>query len=1109
MKDAVTDIEISSDLINAQHYKIVFDRSSRSHETVLFLPSKGSSTSSVVSLNQQQGGVVTDDSQIMGSIINGTASSKSTLFFLEGRQNVIAASSVSASSFVETLPEFNPLFSVSAQSEAPAPLPDNINQDNSSNSEDETIPVVTPTQNSNNPPSSPTNETASETGNTPPPAAISSIPVAVSAALSASTIDNLAGGTLGDSFSAAQAGFFHNTDTVIGAAGNDTLTIDTGLVNITLGTGNYDNISSVETLILSDDQAHNIVIDDSYFSFGAGLENNALSIDASAAVNNGVTIDANNLTSSHSVSVTGGMGNDSFTGGAGDDSFTINWTANEQPDDFGNLQLWLDAADASTVIESGGLVSSWRDKSGFNRHMNEGNPVRQPEYATSAEGKPTLYFDGGDIMTGSGVSLDEEVTFIAVAQTYTTSGTRVLFNDILAGANQDFYVDINRSINGRQGHIWGDVITGTGSIALNTSNSYVLSQTRTGSTGNWLLEGRVNGADDFSNTTSVNPNGGGTNQLGGLFNPFIGHVQLWFGTISEIIVFDRALSASEQQRLELYLANKHGIAVDESVEALQDQVSGGGGYDSLKIISGAFKSHLGLSDTITSIESFDLSNNNAAHNITLTNAYYDNNGGVDGDIVTVNAAGNNTAILINAAALSSPHAINVLGTNATDTILGGAGSDTVSYSDATIGVTVNNTGREISNIERISGSSHNDTINGGLESQTLTGGDGDDVLHGNVDSENFNINDYTSTFAWYDAADTSTITDIAGEVTQWNDKSANGYHMQSAAGQRPGTNLSSMNGLNVITNASGERLLNTTITNFPYREITIIYTLKTNSSGKALTSYAAISSNDFLVVSNPNPSTNFIIGNNDSSGVGAAYLDNQSHIFSISWRSSDGLTESYLDNMLQGQYNHMAGYNIQKNGSLSIFGEQDAIGGGFDNTQDYVGDMAEYIILDSSVSTEDRQQIESYLADKWGIHYGGAVQDHDHISGEAGNDKITGGVGNDTLDGGSGNDTLIGGNNNDTLTGGAGTDIFSFKNSSGRDVITDFKDSSNIAGDQIHILSNINNSGITNWITLSANISQSGANTVIDLAPAAPGTHIITLTDVTATDLTAADFVFI
>jgi len=53
--------------------------------------------------------------------------------------------------------------------------------------------------------------------------------------------------------------------------------------------------------------------------------------------------------------------------------------------------------------------------------------------------------------------------------------------------------------------------------------------------------------------------------------------------------------------------------------------------------------------------------------------------------------------------------------------------------------------------------------------------------------------------AWYDAADTATITESGGFVSQWNDKSGNGYDVIQATGtNQPATNSRTQNNRNVI-----------------------------------------------------------------------------------------------------------------------------------------------------------------------------------------------------------------------------------------------------------------------------------------------------------------------
>lgn len=79
--------------------------------------------------------------------------------------------------------------------------------------------------------------------------------------------------------------------------------------------------------------------------------------------------------------------------------------------------LWLDAADASTITESGGTVSQWDDKSGSGNHLSNATAATQPIYSSSLfGGLPTLSF--------------------------TETGQEVLFNGSMTGfaSNNDFFI---------------------------------------------------------------------------------------------------------------------------------------------------------------------------------------------------------------------------------------------------------------------------------------------------------------------------------------------------------------------------------------------------------------------------------------------------------------------------------------------------------------------------------------------------------------------------------------------------------------------------------------------------------------------------------------------
>lgn len=61
------------------------------------------------------------------------------------------------------------------------------------------------------------------------------------------------------------------------------------------------------------------------------------------------------------------------------------------------LALWLDAADASTITLNGSTVSQWNDKSGNARHASQATAANQPTRTLNGlGGRTVLTFDGAD-----------------------------------------------------------------------------------------------------------------------------------------------------------------------------------------------------------------------------------------------------------------------------------------------------------------------------------------------------------------------------------------------------------------------------------------------------------------------------------------------------------------------------------------------------------------------------------------------------------------------------------------------------------------------------------------------------------------------------------------
>lgn len=64
-------------------------------------------------------------------------------------------------------------------------------------------------------------------------------------------------------------------------------------------------------------------------------------------------------------------------------------------------------------------------------------------------------------------------------------------------------------------------------------------------------------------------------------------------------------------------------------------------------------------------------------------------------------------------------------------------------------------------------------------------------------------------FGWWDASDTSTITHGVSNVSQWNDKSGNSFHvLQDEGAYQPSTGIRTINGLNVIDFDGSQSLFN-------------------------------------------------------------------------------------------------------------------------------------------------------------------------------------------------------------------------------------------------------------------------------------------------------------
>lgn len=232
--------------------------------------------------------------------------------------------------------------------------------------------------------------------------------------------------------------------------------------------------------------------------------------------------------------------------------------------------LWFDAADASTITLNGATVSQWNDKSGNGRNATQATAASQPTYSpTGLNNKAVLSFDGDDFLanTAPGALLRNTpgATIMAVCNFTNNSAGRapISISTPTAGTN-------------RAGlFLRGTGYTGYGLAARRAdgepSSSFVGSSTFFAAT-NVLLGAvidyantdafsYVNGDLNASNTAFITAGNTSNTDSGAVY---IGRssttLNSMLGTIAEIIVVSSAVTTSERQLMEGYLAWKWGGA---------------------------------------------------------------------------------------------------------------------------------------------------------------------------------------------------------------------------------------------------------------------------------------------------------------------------------------------------------------------------------------------------------------------------------------------------------------------------------------------------------------------------------------------------------------------
>ncbi|MBN2816260.1 MAG: hypothetical protein JXQ67_06215 [Campylobacterales bacterium] len=322
-----------------------------------------------------------------------------------------------------------------------------------------------------------------------------------------------------------------------------------------------------------------------------------------------------------------------------------------------------------------------------------------------------------------------------------------------------------------------------------------------------------------------------------------------------------------------------------------------------------------------------------------------------------------------------------------DILDGGVGSDTISYEGATNAVSVRlDTGLatgegvdSILNVENVLGSDFNDTIRGDGETNTLSGGLGEDSIFGE---------DGDDTLLGGDGADTLSGGRGVDRLYGEDDIGTLDSSLLDMASYKDVTS-----GVGINVDLRNDNITQAKVLNDGYNTSDYLYDIE-NIQGS---NYADLIIGD--------TGANYILGEdaNDTlqGGEGNDTLD--------SGAGDDSLQGDLgNDTLLGGSGTDTAIYANASNAIKVDLGVYD--GAGFNVSEDGEGTQDRLVGVENVIGTDISAESDTIIGDSA----------NNIIVGLDGDDTLKGGSGLDTLDGGDGNDTLFGGADADILDGGAG-----------------------------------------------------------------------------------------
>jgi len=229
-----------------------------------------------------------------------------------------------------------------------------------------------------------------------------------------------------------------------------------------------------------------------------------------------------------------------------------------------DLEIWYDGADTNTIVPTGiadeDNINQWNDKSGLAHNLNFDGGANKPTYESSDTQNDYGYvqFADGDLMSINPLaSLSGATAFtvfvIARSTDLSTNATQILTST--ENAELSIQIDTNGTARFKVGA--SSATTASSTVGLNEWNIYTLVYNATNN-----IVGRVNDGKLPSQTIVSAGAVAGPATLGASTYLYVGGDNTggsFIGDVGEVIIFKKALSATEYANVENYLATKWGV----------------------------------------------------------------------------------------------------------------------------------------------------------------------------------------------------------------------------------------------------------------------------------------------------------------------------------------------------------------------------------------------------------------------------------------------------------------------------------------------------------------------------------------------------------------------